>query len=86
MLELLLPWASWHQQAGKNQQKELKLAYQAAASLASDPLEAYPLTQELSCQAAASLASDPLEAYPLTQELSCDARPSVGGVGKLDSS
>jgi len=36
VVELLLPWVYWHQQADKTQQKLLKQAYQAAASQAYD--------------------------------------------------
>ena len=36
VVELLLPWAYWHQQADKTRQKLLKLADRAAASQAYD--------------------------------------------------
>jgi len=47
VVERLLPWAYWHQQADKTRQKLLKLVYQAAAEPGKDRLGADPLTRQL---------------------------------------
>lgn len=47
VVERLLPWTYWHQQAALTKHCELKLAYQAAASQAYDRLIGHPLTQQL---------------------------------------
>ena len=47
VLELLLPWVYWHQQADKTQKSELKLRYQEATAQAYSRLLGNPLTLQL---------------------------------------
>jgi len=47
VIERLLPWVYWHQQADKTKQSEILSAYQAAAKQAFDHLIVHPLTQQL---------------------------------------
>ncbi len=53
VIELLLPWTYWHQQADQTTHCEGKVAYQGAAEQAYDRLISHPITQQLKTDRAA---------------------------------